>query len=939
MDPNYLEALSKAYPWATESTMQEMLRVVTVDAATKKKALDTIKNQPTDYSEIVDVLKNQNLSIKKATDISIRFIKSFDRDSVDIKKFFDTSENVAWGIVSAADELGDNLDMTKFSKGRFGRFANIALSAGEKLAVGIATGVSVAKFFSQYAFEQEKMMRGMIDFGLILGDRTQYTNIRMALSTLGLTENEFLKSAQGFGITMANLEGTIYGGSMSLINLANSMNLDEENLGFGTDELFDRLMNEAQLLRRLGEIESLDSFDKRKIVRGFETSVGIASMLSELTGQERTQYLQNRQEMLEDIDFAQAFARSREAINDHFGEGAANRMKERIAFVSDLMGMVGPEFQEESQDAINRFLMDFNVDKTILNNITPNMYRSLGLLGSEVQEKYIALMQAAVETAEDDIGTVAVKFQDFAKALQMAGPVYFLNDDEGRILARSAQDNATLISKSFMNAAQGDFYVAKNLEKLLDADDPIRAVDQFKQTMVMIRQELVPGYNSTGFVIDHFTTGMKFIADAILDKMPEIPNDPIQTAYTDEYFEQKQLKDRLFAQATMSDTSTPEGMSNYLMNVRAAITTGNRRDSGQFYSSLGIDYSSIEELFKESGGSEEFSPDNIPPAVAAKRIAEALNEFGITDRRAVANILGMISGESGMKLVEESSYANTSVSRIKKVLASRALFYTDAELERLKKDDRAFYDAMYGPLQRTRRQETKDSGGRRPDTGGPISNSFIQNGDMGGYDYRGKGYVQLTGEDNYRRVGEFLGIDLVGNPRLTLDPVQGPRIAAAFYALMSDKRKANFIDARKLYKYTWGADPSSGKMDDYYRRVEASNTWLAMMNDQRWNEIDQRIPEEATPTNNSTPTVNNPVEHGMVMPRPDGQNGLDWDTRYSQTHNRDGTPKNVEVQQEINTDTQPSIDENNTMDEQITRELDEVNSNVQRQQTESESVQ
>ena len=107
-----------------------------------------------------------------------------------------------------------------------------------------------------------------------------------------------------------------------------------------------------------------------------------------------------------------------------------------------------------------------------------------------------------------------------------------------------------------MNAAQSDFYVAKNLEKLLDADDPIRAVDQFKQTMVMIRQELVPGYNSTGFVIDHFTTGMKFIADAILDKMPEIPNDPIQTAYTDEYSEQKQLKDRLFAQATMSDTST-----------------------------------------------------------------------------------------------------------------------------------------------------------------------------------------------------------------------------------------------------------------------------------------------------------------------------------------------------------------------------------------------
>ena len=36
--------------------------------------------------------------------------------------------------------------------------------------------------------------------------------------------------------------------------------------------------------------------------------------------------------------------------------------------------------------------------------------------------------------------------------------------------------------------------------------------------------------------------------------------------------------------------------------------------------------------------------------------------------------------------------------------------------------------------------------------------------------YYGRGFVQLTWESNYQKMGDWLGINLVGNPDLALDP-------------------------------------------------------------------------------------------------------------------------------------------------------------------------
>ena len=56
-----------------------------------------------------------------------------------------------------------------------------------------------------------------------------------------------------------------------------------------------------------------------------------------------------------------------------------------------------------------------------------------------------------------------------------------------------------------------------------------------------------------------------------------------------------------------------------------------------------------------------------------------------------------------------------------------------------------------------------------------------------GYEYRGRGFVQLTGKGNYKLIGDRLGINLVESPDLASDP----KIAAQIYASWIKKSPVN----------------------------------------------------------------------------------------------------------------------------------------------------
>lgn len=95
----------------------------------------------------------------------------------------------------------------------------------------------------------------------------------------------------------------------------------------------------------------------------------------------------------------------------------------------------------------------------------------------------------------------------------------------------------------------------------------------------------------------------------------------------------------------------------------------------------------------------------------------------------------------------------------------------------------------------------------------------VKKGD--GYRFRGRGYIQLTGRDNYTRAGRALGLDLVNNPDLASEPANAARIAVWFWKNRVAPRVGDFEQA-SVRDVTHGINPGqkgAEKRATYFQRV------------------------------------------------------------------------------------------------------------------------
>lgn len=101
-----------------------------------------------------------------------------------------------------------------------------------------------------------------------------------------------------------------------------------------------------------------------------------------------------------------------------------------------------------------------------------------------------------------------------------------------------------------------------------------------------------------------------------------------------------------------------------------------------------------------------------------------------------------------------------------------------------------------------------------------MGNGDEESGD--GFAYRGRGLIQLTGRDNYRACGEFLGVDLESDP----DLVSTPQFAALSAGWFWHTHHLNNI-AEDIVAVTKKINGGTLGLDDRVARTERALTALA----------------------------------------------------------------------------------------------------------------
>lgn len=163
------------------------------------------------------------------------------------------------------------------------------------------------------------------------------------------------------------------------------------------------------------------------------------------------------------------------------------------------------------------------------------------------------------------------------------------------------------------------------------------------------------------------------------------------------------------------------------------------------------------------GGAPGAAPGDVKSNL--ELIKGALMKQGITDpamiKATLANVMKETSGQS--KSEDLKGYKNTSNDRIRKIFGSRAAGKTDEELNSIKGDEKQMGEMVYGGSSKI---------------GQSMGNT--EAGD--GWKYRGRGFIQLTGKNNYAAASKAIYGDdrLVKNPDLVNDPAVAAEVSAWF---------------------------------------------------------------------------------------------------------------------------------------------------------------
>jgi putative chitinase len=201
------------------------------------------------------------------------------------------------------------------------------------------------------------------------------------------------------------------------------------------------------------------------------------------------------------------------------------------------------------------------------------------------------------------------------------------------------------------------------------------------------------------------------------------------------------------------------------------------------------------------------APQALVDAVA-ERSATVFARHGLTAPLRISHFLAQISHESGGGTITEESLNYTTPARIAAVWPRR---FTAETATAYIRNPRKLADSVYNGRM-----------GNRPGT-------------EDGYDFRGRGLLQITGRDSYREMGRLCGLPLEERPELAYAPTATLEVAAAEFQHLGC---LPFCDKDNVEAVT-------RRVNGGYTGLASRKAWLAKWKAALPQEADEPAPEPA----------------------------------------------------------------------------------------------
>ncbi|MBA5726974.1 glycoside hydrolase family 19 protein, partial [Bombella mellum] len=175
----------------------------------------------------------------------------------------------------------------------------------------------------------------------------------------------------------------------------------------------------------------------------------------------------------------------------------------------------------------------------------------------------------------------------------------------------------------------------------------------------------------------------------------------------------------------------------------------------------------------------------------ADLVLKAAMDSGITSRKELANFMGQVQVESSnFQHLEENLHY--SPERLLELFSDRGVKTLDQARSIVAGGPESIGNAVYGG-------EWGQLKGGNPEPGD-------------GYKYRGRGFIQLTGHENYREAGQRLNMDLVNHPDDAAKPEIAARVAVDFWRVCVVSKGQQEDITRATYGINGGRNGLSERM-------------------------------------------------------------------------------------------------------------------------------